>query len=115
MGQQAQAIVYGVFLTPEQRSLLQDEYDEWREWPDEVGRVETGSNGNVLGFALAVSNGADEDEASFPTCALKKVPDLLGNTISETHCRWEDLKKWALKHGAKLGRPRLLLVEVERA
>lgn len=120
MGQQAQSVCYGVFLTPKQYGALRDEDGDWRAGiPDATGwRLESGERGvDVLAISVAVANAWEDrwGEVEMPECSVSELEKKLRVPIAAAKKRWKLLAKWAASHGVKLGAPELLLLEVERA
>lgn len=114
MGQQVNAIVYGVYKTDAHRPLFGDDGDWSALPPSALGRIEQGDGRRqVIGFAVAVANCYEGDEVDFPECPVSQVSSTL--ELLRWKARWLDLAKWARERGVVLGVPELLLVPVERA
>lgn len=117
MGQNCQAIVYGVFPTAKQDKKLRDVYGEW--WTEPPVEIETGACGlnqpRCLGITVAVTNCSEGDEAEFPVCCLPDLPAKLRKPLRPAAAKWKKLVKWAAEHGVVLPPPGLLFIQVERA
>lgn len=132
MGQTVHAIVLGVVPKKSQeRKLFIFEEDggntgELREGAPTF-QLEYGTENEVLGIAVAVSNVPEESrgEVEMPTCVavvdLEKVlskrnPQPNGNQpLKEARKKWKEFSTWAKKQGVELAEPQLFLVQVERA
>ena len=122
MGQDVQAIVLGYFPSRADDDKLRDEDGEYRPGLDELRQfIESGSGGlnqpSCLGFAVAVANVSDESngEVELPACYLGDLGEHLHKPLVLANKRWKKLSAWAKKHGVGLPRPRLILIQVERA
>lgn len=115
MGQAVAAIVYGVPMTEAICTGLRDYIGDWRTEPPID--VETGCVGDFecLGLTIAVQNVPEDDEVELPEGKLADIPMLLQEEIGTAMENWQQIAAWAKSHKVTLGRPSLMLVQIERA
>src|SRR5690242_19919634 len=112
MGQQATAVMFGVVLKDKIAKLLYaDDSSGLLDKPDALtegsGRVETSENGEVFGITIAVSNGNEDGEPSFPPYfRASQAAKAFRTELKDAKARWKALAKALAeksKGKAKLG------------
>ena len=122
MGQSVAALMYGISRTTP--DLFDDEGEPFwdsnktagkrLDW-DEAPRV--AYEGEVVGFPVACSSGAEDDEGDLgKDCLLSEIEQVHAEYITAARKKWDEFAAWALKeHGKVLPPAALWLTTDERA
>ena len=117
MGQVVQGIVLGITPKKGQIDKLYDEDGDLVKGAPKVGRIESGTDGQVFGLAVAVANVYEEKdgEVDIPVCPVEELANALRTPLAKAWTKWNKLSVWAASKGVSLGEPKVILVPVERA
>lgn len=116
MGQSIVVLMYGVKRSDLDNGLRVDDDWPWERLPRDQ-RPDNAYEGDAVGFPIAVSGGADDEEGDLgETCFLSEITTVHSYGIAIAKEKWAAFAKWfKINCKGRLPKAGLLLTTDERA